>query len=172
MTTTPRKYVCVIRTPLLAAWSAYDEDDQLWHVEAFVRGRLGVQYLETDYSGDQPLEEVMIRDAFHFGHFSPRPCSLDREFDPSMTHGVLAHLRHWCRTHSVDLDRLMKEAYPDSAHRTEEDFEQIVAQAEWEGIEYPEPDDRYQTRRLLLALRNVGYDEIAEVFVRVIRQLP
>jgi hypothetical protein len=171
-TTPPRKYVCVTRTPQVAAWSAFDEDDQVWHVEAYIRGKVGVQYLEAKYSGDQPLEELLIRDAFHFGYFSPRPCSLDQGFDPSMTHGVLAHLRHWCRTHSVDLETLMKEAYPDSAQRAEVDFEQIVAQAEWEGIEYPKPGDRYQTRRLLLALRTVGYNEIAEVFLRVMRQLP
>jgi len=172
MTSTHREYVRVIRRPGLAAWIAYHEDDQLWHVEVFTPARNGVQYLETEYRGDQPTEDLLILHAFHFGHFSPRPCSLDRQFDPSMTHGVLAFLRHWCRVNSVDLGALMREAYPNETHRAEEDFEQIVAQAEWEGIEYPEPDDRYQTRRLLRALRDVGYDEIADVFVRAIRQLP
>jgi hypothetical protein len=172
MTSTQKKYVRVIRTPEVAAWIAYDEDDQLWHVEVFARTRNGIQYHEAEYPNDQPSVDILIRNAFHFGHFSPRPCSLDQQFDPSMTHTVLALLRHWCRIHSVDLERLMREAYPNEPQRAEEDFDEIVTQAEWEGIEYPKPDDRYQTRRLLRALRDVGYDEIADVFVQAIRQLP
>ena len=172
MTSTQRKYVSVIRTTKVAIWIAYHEDDQLWHVEVFARSRNGVQYHEAEYPGDQPSEDLVIRRAFYLGHFSPRPCSLDHQFDPSMKHAVLAFLDHWCRVHSVDRERLMREAYPNDPQRAEEDFDEIVAQAEWEGIEYPKPDDRYQTRRLLLALRDVGYDEIADVFVRAIRQLP
>ncbi|MFL6605761.1 MAG: hypothetical protein ACJ8R9_31170 [Steroidobacteraceae bacterium] len=171
MTPTHRKYVPAIRTSKLAAWIEYNEGDQRWHVEAFARNREGVQHLEAKYEGNQPSEDLLIRHAFDFGHFSPRPCSLDRQFDPSMTHGLLALLRHWCRIHSVDIEKLMREAYPNEPHRAE-GIEEIVAQAEWEGIEYPPPDDRYQTRRLLLALRDVGYKEVAAVLVRVIRRLP
>jgi hypothetical protein len=130
-----------------------------------------VQHLQAQYEGDQPSEDLLSRHALDFGHFSPRPCSLDHQFDPSMTHGLLALLRHWCCVHSVDMETLMREAYSNEPHRAE-GIEEIVAQAEWEGIEYPKPDDRYQTRRLLLALRDVGYNEIATVFVRVLRQLP
>lgn len=171
MTSTPRRFIRVIRNPEFAAWIAYDEVEQIWEAEVFVRTKNGVQYLEAEYPGAQPLEERLIREAFHFGHFSARPCSLERHFDPSMTHGVLALLRHWCRVHRVDLDALMRQAYPDETHRAAEDFDEIVAQAHWEGIEYPAPDDRYQTRRLLLALRAVGYNEIADAFIQAIRKL-
>ena len=172
MASTYRKYVSIIRTTKFAIWIAHHEDAQLWHAEVFARSRNGIQYHEAEYPGDEPRVDDLIRNALHFGHFSPRPSSLDHQFDPSMTHAVLALLRHWCRVHSVDFQGLMREAYPNEPQRAEEDFEEIVAQAEWEGIEYPKPDDRYQTRRLLLALRDVGYDEIADVFVRTIRQLP
>src|SRR5438105_11335519 len=100
MTSTHRNYVSVIRTTKVAAWIAYQENDQLWHVEVFVRSRNGVLYHEAEYPGDQPSEDLLIRHACHFGHFSARPCSLDCQFDPSMRHAVLALLRHWCRVHS------------------------------------------------------------------------
>jgi hypothetical protein len=166
-----RKCLRVIRTPEVAACIAYHEDDQLWRAEIFARTQGGVQFLETAVPSGNPPEELLIHLAFHLGHFSPRPCSLDRQFDPSMTYGLLALLRHWCRIHTVDVSSLMREAFPHELLSTE-NFEEIVAQAEWEGIEYPRPDDRYQTRRLLLALRDVGYGEIAKVLIDVIRTLP
>jgi hypothetical protein len=169
MTSTDRDYVRAIRTPEVAAWLVYSAADQLWHAEVFARTRGGVQYLETEYS-EQPPVELLIRQAFHFGFFSPRPCSLERHIDPSMTHGVLALLRRWCSIHAVDLQALLRDAYTREPQRAQEDFDAIVEQAEWEGIEYPHADDRYQTRRMLLALRNVGYDEIAEAYIRLIRQ--
>ena len=171
MTSMHRKYLRVIRTSEVAAWISHHEDDQPRKAEIFARTQGGVQHLETDVPDDNPTEELLIRLVFHLGHFSPRPCSLDRQFDPSMTYGLLALLRHWCRVHDVDLGRLLRQAYPDESLSTE-NFEEIVDQAEWEGIEYPRPDDRYQTRRLLLALRELGYGEIAKVLTGVIRTLP
>lgn len=68
------------------------------------------------------------------------------------------------------MDVLLRTAYADQPERLDEDFDAIVTQAEWEGIEYPEADDRYQTRRLLLALRDVGYDRLAAAFVPLARR--
>jgi hypothetical protein len=172
MTSTHRKYAAIIRTTQVAALIAYQEDDQFWHAEVFARRRNGVQHHEAEYQGDLPPLDLLMHNAVHLGHFSPRPCSLDHQFDPSMTRALLALLRHWCQVHSVDIESLMREAYHNEPYPSKEDFEEIVAQAEWEGVEYPKPDDRYQTRRLLLALRDVGYDEIADVLVQVVRRLP
>lgn len=169
MISTRRDY---FRTDEVAVWTACREVGQLWHIEVFARSPNGIHYHEAEYSGDHPSWDVLISNALHFGHFSPRPCSLDRPFDPSMTHGVLALLCHWCRVHSVDLETLMRKAYRNEPHLVEQNFVEIVAQAEWEGIEYPTPDDRYQTRRLLFALRDMGYDQIADVLVQAIRRLP
>ncbi|MEJ1962923.1 MAG: hypothetical protein WDO56_15800 [Gammaproteobacteria bacterium] len=169
MTSTNHDYLHFLRTPQVAAWIAFSEEDQRWHVEVFARTSKGIEYLETEYDGDQPTEQQLVRDAFHYGFFSARPCRLDHRFDPSMTHGVLAMLHHWCQARSVDLQMLLTAAYADEPERMDENFDAIVAQAEWEGIEYPATEDRYQTRRLLLALRDVGYDKLAAAFVPLAR---
>jgi hypothetical protein len=169
MTSINHDYLRFLRTPDVAAWVAFSEEDQRWHVEVFARTSKGVEYLETEYDGDQPTERQLVRDAFLYGFFSARPCRLEHRFDPSMTHAVIAMLHNWCQSRSVDVQQLLKVAYADEPERVDEDFEAIVAQAEWEGIEYPAPEDRYQTRRLLLALRDVGYDKLAAAFVPLAR---
>ena len=170
MTSNYCDYVRYVRTPEVAAWIAFSEEDQRWHVEVFARTARGIEYLETEYHGEQPPLKQLQRDAYHYGFFSARPCRLEHRFDPSMTHGVLAMLRHWCQMRSVDFEALLRRGYADEPHRLDEDLDAIVTQAEWEGIEYPAPNDRYQTRRLLLALRDVGYDKIAAAFVPLARE--
>lgn len=92
MTSVNRDYVRFIRTDAVAAWIAFSDEDQRWHVEVFARTSKGIEYLETEYGGEQPSERQLVRDAFHYGFFSARPCCLEHRFDPSMTHGVLAML--------------------------------------------------------------------------------
>jgi hypothetical protein len=159
----------VIKTPEVIVWIEY-LDGQRWYVEIFARRENGVQYFASECE-ERPSLDQLVRNAMKFGYFSPRPCSLDLQFDPSMKRGAFALLRHWCRVNSVDFESLMRDAYAGKPHPVA-DIDQVVAQAEWEGIDYPAPGDRYQTRRLLIALRDVGYHEIAEVLVGVIRQLP
>lgn len=170
MTAVHRDYIRTIRTSDFTAWIAFSEADQRWYVEVFARTTRGVHYLEVEHSGDQPTEQQLMRAAFHYGYFSPRPCRLDTRFDPSMMHAALALLRHWCNTRSVDFDALLKTAYEREPERLDESVPSIVAQAEWEGVEYPKAWDRFDSRHLLLALRDVGYDKIAAAFVPLVRQ--
>ena len=165
--TTPEfhEYVLGLRTPEVSAGLTFHEDDQLWHTNAFARGRRGLYHLEGTYEGDAPSPAKLIRDARIYGRFSPRPVRMGHYFDTSMRFGVLELLRHWCEERQVDVVALMHRA---DLTITPDELEGIREQARWEGIVYPPQWAPALSRELVNALFEVGCHPIATLVGRAV----
>jgi hypothetical protein len=163
--TTPEfhEYVIGLRTPQVSANLSFQEDDQLWHTNAFARAKRGVYHLEGNYAGDAPSAAKLVRDARIHGRFSWRPFRMGQYFVASMHFGALDLLRHWCEAHQVDVATLMHRARATEVPYTPEDLEAIRGQAQWEGILYPPQWTPALSRELVHALFEVGYAQAARL---------
>ncbi len=160
------EYIRFVRSRDVATWISYHEDDQCWHTCTYVRGKRGV-YCHTDvYGGDQPSVARVARHARARGRFSTRPCRMGQYFDSSMTHGAIALLCHWCACNHVDVRPLLLRMFGDEAPQTQTEFDDIAAQADWEGIVYPTYWNESLSHELCTALLEVGYVPLAAIFAK------
>lgn len=151
-----------VGTDRIFLWMRYQPSGQIWYVEAFARCSGGIKHFLEAYAGElPPSADLIISDALGHGNFSPRPCRLDGNIDPSMCHCVLALLCRFCRERKIDLRELFDQGLLSHPRISKTDLAFVVLQGAWEGIAVPDQWSTEAIDALLTALVEVGYEELA-----------
>jgi hypothetical protein len=154
------------RSPHRSIWMGFDQLKEAWVAEVFIR-RVGcVFHLDASFPEGRPTLEQLEISALAAGTCSARPYQLSMDFDGSQTACVLALFAHLCRTQDRDPERLFTESQGRLICTTW-DWEVIQAQADWEGVLYPEHWMQEEIHLLAEQIRQIGCPTLAERIVQL-----
>jgi hypothetical protein len=136
-----------------------DTRNNQYVIEAYLKVNRGI--LHTTYRDDDLPNEKLITYYAGKGYFSRRPYRLGQIGDVSIHYPVIAVFVQYCKDNQYSPSEILKEAYPNEDYVTEEELNDNIREAEWQGVEYVQAWNKDSFSKLLSSIRYINHHPIA-----------
>lgn len=106
-----------------------------------------------------PTRSLIIRDTYAYRCQSPRPCEPGQDCDGSTIACVYHFYSQLCALFTIDPLELYNAFYPDRS-LTQEQFDALLAFAEWQGVEIIEDWSQQKIELVIENIRNIGLGDL------------
>ena len=147
-----------IRTDVISAYGRYDERHEDFYAE--VMGKSKTEIYRANFRAEN-LNYEEILNQFSADNCQPRPVRLGDDFNGFWATCAIAFFINYCRRFCLDASDLYVQAYAgENGTLSEAEQDQILEDALWEGIQFPENWNPANLALLKKAITNINYHQL------------